>query len=883
MASQSQVSAPSTTTSPPSAPSSTPGITRESFLQRARAAALRDKGGSKSPASSRAQSPAGSRSSTAQQVTQPEDAVSQNGQAARAFPALESAPRLDTITQSAPSWSVDRALDSVERTQPAPASSPTTEVLEMDELQDSKADQRHSSPDSVEFIQETAPTQQRRRPPLVSSSAPAPSSSTVQPAAGPAPPTLDNLAEDSPSAAVEDQLELSVPDVPVTNVAEPEVPENTTTAEAIASLPTAGSSDPSQPALVGDPSPLLPLIQSFPPDSRRVAIRSFEALPEDIKRKVLGSKAMMDNFKAYVLTNVVPAQQQTTAASTTTTSQPSAVNAQPIPNESADLAQQQSQAQQVQRAQLAQQQAWPAVPAADITNIGEQPSTNSGNTVPTLQQTQSPQLHDPHSSAYVAQQQQSPVVPQVVQQVQSPTTAFQESPGVSIASTLQSQSPVIVQAAPQHYGPAVPPSVVPSVQAPLHRVGQGTTTAPATVPNSAVSSALVSVGGMENRLGAWTQGLFQDVRQNLVAPLEAALREAERQRDQWKSVAENNSAALSQLLGQQANQQWQARLTAVSNQLIKAREERDRFKELYQTSIVNFNSRTSQLQSAQTAYQDLERRFNENRKHTLTIMNGFETLKRQNDELNRQKQVWMQSSNAAAQQQQIQQLQQENNALMSESSNKDAKVAELEKRVKELQHDRETAIKVMKTEAEKWRETAEKNAALEELARQADSRSAALEIKLRGVEMHAQAKIAELEGRLKADRPPAPADNGAEARVAELERRLQQAERMAQADKEHAESKAQAERRAQLRAIELEKQLKESESEVQDYKQQFESLRTTAQAKIDQQHATITKLRERNQRYKEVARQSIGGASPALKRPADSQASPSQQSQRFRQ
>lgn len=365
--------------------------------------------------------------------------------------------------------------------------------------------------------------------------------------------------------------------------------------------------------------------------------------------------------------------------------------------------------------------------------------------------------------------------------------------------------------------------------------------------------------------------------------MEAALREAERQRDQWKSVAENNSAALSQLLGQQANQQWQARLTAVSNQLIKAREERDRFKELYQTSIVNFNSRTSQLQSAQTAYQDLERRFNENRKHTLTIMNGFETLKRQNDELNRQKQVWMQSSNAAAQQQQIQQLQQENNALMSESSNKDAKVAELEKRVKELQHDRETAIKVMKTEAEKWRETAEKNAALEELARQADSRSAALEIKLRGVEMHAQAKIAELEGRLKADRPPAPADNGAEARMAELERRLQQAERMAQADKEHAESKAQAERRAQLRAIELEKQLKESESEVQDYKQQFESLRTTAQAKIDQQHATITKLRERNQRYKEVARQSIGGASPALKRPADSQASPSQQSQRPRQ
>lgn len=384
----------------------------------------------------------------------------------------------------------------------------------------------------------------------------------------------------------------------------------------------------------------------------------------------------------------------------------------------------------------------------------------------------------------------------------------------------------------------------------------------------------------------------QDVRQNLVAPMEAALREAERQRDQWKSVAENNSAALSQLLGQQADQQWQSRFTAAANELHKVRDEKEKLNQLYQASVRGYGAQTNQLQIAKAAYEELERKFNENRKHTLTIMNGFETLKRQNDDLVRQKQAWVQS-NAAAQtqsdgaaqaqvmalQQQIQQLQQDRDAFASESSSKDAKVEGLEKRVKELQHDCETAIKVMKTEADKWKQTAEKSAAQEEQVRQADSRSATLEIKLRGVEMSSQAEIAELERRLKAG-------NGAEeAKIAELERRLQQSERMAQADRAHAESMAQAERRAQLKTIELEKQLKESESEVQDYKQQFEALRSTAQAKIDQQHATIRKLRERNQRYKDIARQSVGGtASPALKRAADNQAAPSQsQSQRPRQ
>lgn len=332
-----------------------------------------------------------------------------------------------------------------------------------------------------------------------------------------------------------------------------------------------------------------------------------------------------------------------------------------------------------------------------------------------------------------------------------------------------------------------------------------------------------------------------------------------------------------------------------------------------------YGNQTNQLTAARTAYQELERKFNENRKHTLTIMTGFETLKRQNDELNRQKLAWQSNvaqsngsaeaqAQVAALEQQIQQLQQERNAFALGSSNKGATVVELEKQVEELRRDREAAIKVMKTEAERWRQTAEKSAVLEEKARQADSRSAALEIRLRGVETNAQAKIAELERRLKESegRPQADdgaqakiadlerrlkesegrpqADDGAQAKIADLERRLQQAERLAQADKAHAENKAQAERRAQLKAIDLEKQLKESESEVQDYKQQFESLRTTAQAKIDQQHATITKLRERNQRYKDVARQSIGAGSgsPALKRPSDSQASPSQ-SQRPRQ
>lgn len=397
------------------------------------------------------------------------------------------------------------------------------------------------------------------------------------------------------------------------------------------------------------------------------------------------------------------------------------------------------------------------------------------------------------------------------------------------------------------------------------------------------------------------------------------MRETERQRDQWKAVAENNSAALSQLLGQHANQQWQARLHALTNEVNKARNEKNELNKLYRAALHTYGNQTNQLTAARTAYQELERKFNENRKHTLTIMTGFETLKRQNDELNRQKLAWQSNvaqsngsaeaqAQVAALEQQIQQLQQERNAFALGSSNKGATVVELEKQVEELRRDREAAIKVMKTEAERWRQTAEKSAVLEEKARQADSRSAALEIRLRGVETNAQAKIAELERRLKESegRPQADdgaqakiadlerrlkesegrpqADDGAQAKIADLERRLQQAERLAQADKAHAENKAQAERRAQLKAIDLEKQLKESESEVQDYKQQFESLRTTAQAKIDQQHATITKLRERNQRYKDVARQSIGAGSgsPALKRPSDSQASPSQ-SQRPRQ
>lgn len=391
------------------------------------------------------------------------------------------------------------------------------------------------------------------------------------------------------------------------------------------------------------------------------------------------------------------------------------------------------------------------------------------------------------------------------------------------------------------------------------------------------------------------------------------MREAERQRDQWKAVAENNSAALSQLLGQHANQQWQARLNALTNEVNKARGEKNELNKLYRAALHTYGNQTNQLTAVRTAYQELERKFNDNRKHTLTIMNGFETLKRQNDELNRQKLTWQSSvaqsngpaeaqAQVAALQQQIHQLQQAGDAFASDSNNKAAKVVELEKQVEELKRDREAAIRVMKTEAEKWRQTAEKSAALEEKARQADSRSATLEIRLRGVEMSSQAKIAELERRLREaeSRPQVqvqdPAEDGAQAKIADLERRLQQADRRAQGDRAHAESKAQAERRAQLKAIELEKQLKEfenqlkesekqlkeSESEVQDYKQQFESLRTTAQAKIDQQHATITKLRERNQRYKEVARQSIGAGSPALKRPSDSQASPSQ-SQRPRQ
>lgn len=494
MASQSHVSAPSTTISLPAGPSSTPGITRESFLQRARAAALRDKGRSGSPAFSRAQCPAGSHdNAAAQKVTQPDDATTHTGQSAHS--GSGSAP---AAPQGASSWTVEQSSHIAEHDQAAPASSsPTTVVMELNELQDLKADQRHSSPDSVEFIQETGPThqqQQRRRPHLESSaSAMVPSSSTSQPAPAVAPPSLHNFAQDPPSAAIDAQLE------PETTVAEPEASgAATSTVDTSSSLPAAESSglSSSQPALFGEPSPLLTLIQSFPPDCRRIAIRSFETLPEDIRRKVLGSTAMTDNFKAYVLTNVVPAQQQQQVAATTatTTSQPPAtITPQSTFNQLPDVLQQ-SQAQQVQQVQLAQlaEQQAQATAAPHISNIGEhaQPSTNTGNLPPAV----APSVQQP--STFAATQQQSPVI----QQATSPVAAFQQSPGVSHTSTLQSPSPVIVQAAAQHYGPAVPPSAQQ-----VHQAGLLATAAPAAT--SAVSSALVSMGGMENRLGAWTQGL----------------------------------------------------------------------------------------------------------------------------------------------------------------------------------------------------------------------------------------------------------------------------------------------------------------------------------------------------------------------------------------
>lgn len=277
---------------------------------------------------------------------------------------------------------------------------------------------------------------------------------------------------------------------------------------------SSGSSDPSQPALFGDPSPLLPLIQSFPPDSRRIAIRSFETLPEDIRRKVLGSTAMMENFKAYVLTNVVPTQQQPTTTTTyqsdggqqqSTTApapQPPATitqstSIQPVevaPLEPLPLTEEQKQSEQLQQAQLAQQQALQTA-TAHISNIGGQ-QQSLDSFAPAMQQPLSGQQGatlSNLSSAFATAQQQSPVIQQ------SPPTTFQQSPGVSHASTLQPQSPVVVQAAPQHCGPTVP---APFRQTPLDRSTATTT------PGTTVSSALVSVGGMENRLGAWTQGLL---------------------------------------------------------------------------------------------------------------------------------------------------------------------------------------------------------------------------------------------------------------------------------------------------------------------------------------------------------------------------------------
>lgn len=535
MASQSQVSAPSTTNSQPAAPSSNPGISRESFLQRARAAALRDKRASKSPAPSRAQSPAGPLNASVQQAPQAEEATSGQSENHSPASAPDNAPRYGSILNAAPSWSTVEASSGAADTNQAPAapapapSSPTTEAMELDELQDLKADrdQRHSSPE-VEFIQETGPTQQRQRPHLVSSaSAPAPCSSTEQAATATVPPSLYNFAQDSPSAAVDDQLEL-----PKTEAQRPEELDTTVTTSDTAGQSSAsvtaaasgaggaaagessGSSDPSQPALFGDPSPLLPLIQSFPPDSRRIAIRSFETLPEDIRRKVLGSTAMMENFKAYVLTNVVPTQQQPT---TTTTSQSDggqqqlttapapeppvtitqSTSIQPVevaPLEPLPLSEEQMQSEQLQQAQLAQQQALETA-TAHISNVGGQ-QQSSDNFAPAMQQSLSGQQGSALSnlsSAFATTQQQSPVTQQ------SPPTTFQQSPFVSHASTLQPQSPVVVQAAPQHHGPTVP---APFRQTPLDRSTATTT------PGTTVSSALVSVGGMENRLGAWTQGLL---------------------------------------------------------------------------------------------------------------------------------------------------------------------------------------------------------------------------------------------------------------------------------------------------------------------------------------------------------------------------------------
>lgn len=507
MASQPHVSAPSTTNSQP-ASSSSSSITKESFLQRARAAALRDKRGSKSPSSSRAQSPAGSLhgQGTTSHARTNVDTSAQAQPGENAHLPGEGAPRYGSILNTTPSWSVARdpsiapsgAAEPNQSSAP-PLSSPTTEAMELDELQDLKADHRHSSPDSVEFIQETGPTQ-RRRPPLVSSaSAPAQAASTDQPA--PAPATsivpLNNFAQDSPSAAVDAQLELPGTDAEATSGDSTAVlPEVSAPADASVLPATSGrssdpsrSADPSQPALYGDPSPLLPLIQSFPPDCRRIAIRSFETLPEDIRRKVLGSTSMMDNFKAYVLTNVVPAQQP----STTPAEQQATVSDQ---QQTITPAQQQTTAIARPQSTDSHTSTQPVDTVPTVSMVAEQQQVQPQQQV--QQQTQSSiadQLSLPQkqpSMAFTGVQTQSPVIQQPPV-VQSPL-AFQQSSGLPPASAL---SPVIVQSTPQQYGSTVPPLLR---QRPLDRSGQPTTT-------TTSSTALTTTGAMENRLGAWTQGL----------------------------------------------------------------------------------------------------------------------------------------------------------------------------------------------------------------------------------------------------------------------------------------------------------------------------------------------------------------------------------------
>lgn len=350
----------------------------------------------------------------------------------------------------------------------------------------------------------------------------------------------------------------------------------------------------------------------------------------------------------------------------------------------------------------------------------------------------------------------------------------------------------------------------------------------------------------------------------------------------------------------------------MNNELSKVRSEKDRLNQLYQASLQTHSRQTSQIGNATAAYQELERKFNDSRKQTLTIMTGFETLKKQNEELQRQKQSWSHAGTQyVAMQQRVQDLQRENTAMQqrvqelqqerttwnnttqlggmqkrieelerdrlafaNESNSKDAKVETLEKQVEELKRDREVAIKVMQTEAEKWKVTADQSLAQERESAAARGEAGAVRQQLTAAReqvLQAHSTAREVENRLKEAECRA---NNSQLAIVQLERQMK--------EKEKSWGKDAATSRSKITS--LERQLKATESEVQDYKQQFESLRTTAQAKINEQHETITKLRERNQRYKEVVRQSTAGSSPALKRALpDSQASQGSPSQRPRQ